>query len=120
MLVNCSRIIFWGCILCLFSLGGLPPFLGFLPKWVVVEQINSPFLLFGLIIGSLMNLSYYLVVMINLFIGIYRRIVEVEVRRFKTIRVIVCMRIGLLGVLPLLFSMISEFMFNIKVLVVVI
>nr|QXF29933.1 NADH dehydrogenase subunit 2 [Chloeia pocicola] len=46
------------------SLGGLPPLLGFLPKWVALESFSlSPFLslmALTLIFGSLMNLYYYL------------------------------------------------------------
>nr|YP_009707859.1 NADH dehydrogenase subunit 2 [Pseudocleopatra dartevellei]QEU52728.1 NADH dehydrogenase subunit 2 [Pseudocleopatra dartevellei] len=50
----------------LLSLGGLPPFLGFISKWVVVNlamSTDSWGFLFILIIGSLLSLFYYL----NLF-----------------------------------------------------
>nr|AEK84146.1 NADH dehydrogenase subunit 2 [Cymbiola pulchra] len=50
-------------MLLLFSLGGLPPFLGFVSKWfvILVSTFNSlmPFLIV-LILGSLMSLFYYL------------------------------------------------------------
>jgi NADH-ubiquinone oxidoreductase chain 2 len=44
-------------------LGGLPPFLGFFPKWVVIEyliSINYLFLLFLLIYFTLVTLYFYL------------------------------------------------------------
>nr|YP_010894859.1 NADH dehydrogenase subunit 2 [Amiota spinifemorata]WJW73372.1 NADH dehydrogenase subunit 2 [Amiota spinifemorata] len=45
------------------SLGGLPPFLGFLPKWIVIQQLsfnNQLFLLTILLISTLITLFYYL------------------------------------------------------------
>nr|AVW86164.1 NADH dehydrogenase subunit 2 [Laetmonice producta] len=47
----------------LLSLGGIPPFLGFLPKWLIIQSLSNysnMFLLMILIIGSIMNLFYYL------------------------------------------------------------
>nr|AID22248.1 NADH dehydrogenase subunit 2 [Pseudostegana mystica] len=45
------------------SLGGLPPFLGFLPKWLVIQQLtmNSNYLmLFIMIMSTLITLFFYL------------------------------------------------------------
>nr|AID22239.1 NADH dehydrogenase subunit 2 [Pseudostegana dolichopoda] len=45
------------------SLGGLPPFLGFLPKWMVIQQLtmnNNFFLIFIMILSSLITLFFYL------------------------------------------------------------
>nr|YP_010155445.1 NADH dehydrogenase subunit 2 [Haemagogus leucocelaenus]QQX45025.1 NADH dehydrogenase subunit 2 [Haemagogus leucocelaenus] len=47
----------------LLSLGGLPPFLGFLPKWLVIQnliELNQIFLLFISICLTLITLFYYL------------------------------------------------------------
>nr|YP_004934998.1 NADH dehydrogenase subunit 2 [Euphausia pacifica]ACB37869.1 NADH dehydrogenase subunit 2 [Euphausia pacifica] len=47
----------------LLSLGGLPPFTGFIPKWVVIQQLcwSSNFLLLVILLGSsLFTLFYYL------------------------------------------------------------
>uniref|UniRef100_A0AB39CC39 NADH-ubiquinone oxidoreductase chain 2 n=1 Tax=Bursa sp. TaxID=3160658 RepID=A0AB39CC39_9CAEN len=52
-----------GIMLMLLSLGGLPPLLGFISKWLVISiSIAGPYLLFlsMLILGSLMSLFYYL------------------------------------------------------------
>lgn len=54
-----------------FSLGGLPPFLGFYPKLIVIFTIiiNSIYIyLFISILGSLINIFYYINVFSNLFI----------------------------------------------------
>nr|WDZ67353.1 NADH dehydrogenase subunit 2 [Carcinoscorpius rotundicauda] len=45
-----------------FSLGGLPPFFGFLPKWLIIIQLiqnNMMFLMFILISSALINLYFY-------------------------------------------------------------
>nr|ABY57640.1 NADH dehydrogenase subunit 2 [Leucophenga quadripunctata] len=45
------------------SLGGLPPFLGFLPKWLVIQQLtfnNQLFLLVILMMTTLITLFFYL------------------------------------------------------------
>lgn len=45
------------------SLGGLPPFLGFFPKWLIIEyliSINYIFLLFLLVYFTLITLYFYL------------------------------------------------------------
>nr|YP_009441591.1 NADH dehydrogenase subunit 2 [Hylastes brunneus]AOY40137.1 NADH dehydrogenase subunit 2 [Hylastes brunneus] len=46
-----------------FSLGGLPPFLGFLPKWITINQLinsTSYFMTIMLIFLSLISLFFYL------------------------------------------------------------
>nr|UOU85006.1 NADH dehydrogenase subunit 2 [Lepidostoma basale]UOU85058.1 NADH dehydrogenase subunit 2 [Lepidostoma basale] len=45
------------------SLGGLPPFLGFFPKWIVINHLailNFNFILMILIFSSLINLFFYI------------------------------------------------------------
>jgi len=54
----------------LFSLGGLPPFTGFIPKWLVIQQLslrnNFP-LIFILLVSSLFTLFYYLRITLSSF-----------------------------------------------------
>jgi len=53
------------------SLGGLPPFLGFLPKWLVIQQLtlcNQYFLLTLIIISTLITLFFYLRICYSAFI----------------------------------------------------
>nr|DBA44238.1 TPA_asm: NADH dehydrogenase subunit 2 [Symmetromphalus regularis] len=57
-------------IILLLSLGGIPPLLGFVPKWVVLSLASSTdmvFILIFLILGSLMSLFYYLSLMFSAF-----------------------------------------------------
>lgn len=57
--------------LSLLSLGGLPPFLGFAPKWAVIERLTNEIqfvLLTLLIIITLISLFYYIRVCYSAFI----------------------------------------------------
>lgn len=59
---------FWMLMIMISSLGGLPPLLGFLPKWCVISILRSVNLIFVaslLILGSLINLFYYLSMIFN-------------------------------------------------------
>lgn len=54
------KIIFF---LLLLSLGGLPPFLGFFPKWIIIELIiskNLYFMIFIIVIFTLITLFFYI------------------------------------------------------------
>nr|QHT64974.1 NADH dehydrogenase subunit 2 [Microphthalmus similis] len=58
-----SPIMLMMSMLLLLSLGGLPPLLGFVPKWLVIDMLTSSMNLtlpIILIVGSLINLFYYL------------------------------------------------------------
>nr|WFP43240.1 NADH dehydrogenase subunit 2 [Callimenellus fumidus] len=47
----------------LLSLGGLPPFLGFLPKWIIIQtmvNLNQLFLVTFMVITTLITLFYYI------------------------------------------------------------
>nr|URX54370.1 NADH dehydrogenase subunit 2 [Calcaritermes brevicollis] len=47
----------------LLSLGGLPPFIGFLPKWMVIQMLianNLSFVMTTMVVASLVTLYYYL------------------------------------------------------------
>lgn len=66
-----SKIIKFRLFINLLSLGGLPPFLGFLPKWIVIQTltINSQLLLITLItIITLVTLYFYLRICYSAFI----------------------------------------------------
>jgi len=55
----------------LLSLGGLPPFLGFLPKWIIIQAIiinNIAPLATIVVITSLTTLYYYLKISYSIFI----------------------------------------------------
>nr|AXJ93304.1 NADH dehydrogenase subunit 2 [Nereis sp.] len=55
----------------LMSLGGLPPLLGFIPKWTIIymlTEMNMMTPLFMLITGSIINLFYYFSMMFNMML----------------------------------------------------
>lgn len=59
------------------SLGGLPPFLGFFPKWVLIQELtfySQYFQLFILIISTLITLFFYLRICYSAFILNYYEI----------------------------------------------
>nr|AXA45263.1 NADH dehydrogenase subunit 2 [Cochlespira sp. MNHN IM 2013-19079] len=63
-------------MLLLLSLGGLPPLLGFISKWLVIMSSTSgPWLpvISALIIGSLMSLFYYLSLFFSIFLSFTKK-----------------------------------------------
>lgn len=57
-----------------FSLGGLPPFIGFFPKWVIIENLiinKNIFLIFFTIIITLITLYFYLRLTFTAFLSLY-------------------------------------------------
>nr|YP_009654888.1 NADH dehydrogenase subunit 2 [Eocanthecona thomsoni]QCI09865.1 NADH dehydrogenase subunit 2 [Eocanthecona thomsoni] len=56
----------------MLSMGGLPPFIGFLPKWIVIQTLvkeQETLLILIMIMISLVTLMYYLRVMTNMFLS---------------------------------------------------
>ena len=66
--ISITTLSFLIIILIIFSLGGLPPFLGFLPKWLIISELAFQhifLLIIVLITGSLINLFYYFNITFN-------------------------------------------------------
>nr|YP_007317368.1 NADH dehydrogenase subunit 2 [Neopetrolisthes maculatus]AGA56145.1 NADH dehydrogenase subunit 2 [Neopetrolisthes maculatus] len=58
-------------IMSILSLGGLPPFTGFIPKWLIIQELaamNSFVLLAVLISSALLTLYYYLRLSFSIFV----------------------------------------------------
>nr|ADF57852.1 NADH dehydrogenase subunit 2 [Stegana flavipalpata] len=58
-----SKILKFILLMNFLSLGGLPPFLGFMPKWLLIQQLsleNQYFLLMILVMSTLITLFFYL------------------------------------------------------------
>nr|YP_009939835.1 NADH dehydrogenase subunit 2 [Ectophasia rotundiventris]QNV49150.1 NADH dehydrogenase subunit 2 [Ectophasia rotundiventris] len=58
-----SKILKYFLFLNLLSLGGLPPFLGFLPKWLIIQSLsinNQFFLLTFMVLMTLITLYFYM------------------------------------------------------------
>ena len=70
------------------SLAGLPPFLGFYPKIVVISagiHCSCFFVVFILMAGSLINIFYYLNIFFNLYLSSY----FIEVGLLNTRRILI-------------------------------
>nr|UFR82851.1 NADH dehydrogenase subunit 2 [Goliathus goliatus]UFR82890.1 NADH dehydrogenase subunit 2 [Mecynorhina torquata ugandensis] len=66
--LNSNPIIKFFFMLNFFSLGGLPPFLGFLPKWLLINSLilsNLYFLTFMMTILTLITLYFYIRIMFS-------------------------------------------------------
>nr|YP_009250804.1 NADH dehydrogenase subunit 2 [Namalycastis abiuma]AMY15508.1 NADH dehydrogenase subunit 2 [Namalycastis abiuma] len=75
-IMNTSHITFMSLTILLFSLGGLPPLLGFTPKWLMLISLTNKTMftpLFFLISGSLLNLFYYLSMTFNFLLSSYSK-----------------------------------------------
>nr|YP_010725892.1 NADH dehydrogenase subunit 2 [Davidius fruhstorferi]WDY83494.1 NADH dehydrogenase subunit 2 [Davidius fruhstorferi] len=67
---NFDTMIKFSTFISMLSLGGLPPFLGFLPKWMIIQNmVNSQYMLLILIMvtTTLITLYFYLRVMYSAF-----------------------------------------------------
>nr|AUW38600.1 NADH dehydrogenase subunit 2 [Psacasta neglecta] len=56
----------------MMSLGGLPPFLGFLPKWIAIQTLinsNLVFMMIVMVMFSLISLFYYMRVMTSMMMN---------------------------------------------------
>ncbi len=73
LLISGSSILIMA--LSFLSLAGLPPLLGFLPKWIVMSLLSPTFPLLTaiLILGSLITLFYYLLVVFSSNLNIMKR-----------------------------------------------
>nr|UQS75777.1 NADH dehydrogenase subunit 2 [Systropus sp. 2 YXA-2022a] len=66
----CSIFLKIGLIINLLSLGGMPPLLGFLPKWILINyliNLNQLLLLSVLVLSSLLTLYMYMRLSLNMF-----------------------------------------------------
>nr|AOY39370.1 NADH dehydrogenase subunit 2 [Psephenidae sp. BMNH 842687] len=74
MLMNNNMMLKFSFIINFLSLGGLPPFLGFLPKWIIIQNMiqSKIFLLtFLMIMMALITLFFYLRITFSLILFSY-------------------------------------------------
>nr|UZF97229.1 NADH dehydrogenase subunit 2 [Conus textile] len=98
-------------MLLLLSLSGLPPLLGFVSKWLVVfvgSAGSFSFILFLLILGSLMSLFYYLSLFFSFFLNFFKNNSgELDVVTSKSV-VIGISVLNLVGGVMILLSSLTE------------
>jgi NADH-ubiquinone oxidoreductase chain 2 len=77
MTANGRRAIKFILFMTLLSLGGLPPFIGFLPKWIVIQTLimnNLRFITTLIVAISLVTLYYYLRICYSRFLILHEEV----------------------------------------------
>lgn len=80
-------------ILVLLRLGGLPPILGFIPKWITINTLifnNIYIVLIPLIMGTLINLFYYLNILFNMILSGPKLIPIKKINIYNLFIIIIC------------------------------
>nr|QLY89518.1 NADH dehydrogenase subunit 2 [Phryxe vulgaris] len=94
-----SKVMKFFIMLNLLSLGGLPPFLGFFPKWMVIQLLsmnNQLFLLMFMVLMALITLYFYLRLSYSAFMLNYYEINWFNNLNFKTINLSMFMLLSLI------------------------
>nr|YP_010894885.1 NADH dehydrogenase subunit 2 [Phortica longipenis]WJW73398.1 NADH dehydrogenase subunit 2 [Phortica longipenis] len=100
-----SKILKFMLFMNFLSLGGLPPFLGFLPKWIVIQQLsfnNQYLLLIILTISTLITLFFYLRICYSAFMLNYYEnnwIIKLQFNNFYMKMYLILTFISTLGLL---------------------
>nr|YP_009378326.1 NADH dehydrogenase subunit 2 [Solemya elarraichensis]ARH10758.1 NADH dehydrogenase subunit 2 [Solemya elarraichensis] len=73
----------------ILSLGGLPPLLGFVGKWLILTELFNiePLILMFLILGSLISLFYYLLLFFSYFFSNNSKITEMSMKNYTSMTV---------------------------------
>nr|AKK32518.1 NADH dehydrogenase subunit 2 [Henschiella sp. PJ-2015] len=70
-LMNYNKLII---IMLMLSIGGLPPFIGFLPKWMIMQMminLNMNMMMIIMLMSSLIILFFYMQIIMNMFMMNY-------------------------------------------------
>lgn len=90
-------------ILFLLSLGGLPPFLGFFPKWIVIQTLtehNIIFITITIVVMTLITLFYYLRISFSAILLSYvelKWINKISISNIQIVLIFALSRISILG-----------------------
>nr|WGO57925.1 NADH dehydrogenase subunit 2 [Episymploce sundaica] len=88
----------------LLSLGGLPPFLGFLPKWLIIQSMiynNMVFIITTMVVMSLITLYYYLRISYSSFIILHSE-PSWNIQIYKNKSMIITLGLSLISLLGLI------------------
>nr|ADW41325.1 NADH dehydrogenase subunit 2 [Drosophila canadiana] len=98
-----SKVLKFTLFMNFLSLGGLPPFLGFLPKWIVIQQLtfcNQYFQLMILLMSTLITLFFYLRICYSAFMLNYYEnnwIINTQINNFSTKLYLICTFLSIFG-----------------------
>nr|ADW83148.1 NADH dehydrogenase subunit 2 [Boreus elegans] len=88
----------------LLSLGGLPPFLGFLPKWIVIQSMidmNLIFMITIMMIMSLVTLYFYIRITYSSFLLSYNELKWMNISNYKNNNFIFMMIFNIISIMSL-------------------
>nr|QBF01218.1 NADH dehydrogenase subunit 2 [Stegana weiqiuzhangi] len=108
-----SKILKFTLFMNFLSLGGLPPFLGFLPKWLVIQQLsmeNQYFMLMILMMSTLITLFFYLRICYSAFMLNYYENNWIMNLNFKNIHQFMYLVMSFFSIFGLSFISILYFM----------
>nr|YP_010572570.1 NADH dehydrogenase subunit 2 [Paraphlugiolopsis jiangi]UZH35935.1 NADH dehydrogenase subunit 2 [Paraphlugiolopsis jiangi] len=91
----------------LLSLGGLPPFLGFLPKWLIIQamaELNSLLIVTLMVITTLITLFYYIRITFSAFLFSYTELKWNYIQLYDNHFYIITMTFTMISLLGLTFS----------------
>nr|YP_010572531.1 NADH dehydrogenase subunit 2 [Phlugiolopsis punctata]UZH35896.1 NADH dehydrogenase subunit 2 [Phlugiolopsis punctata] len=91
----------------LLSLGGLPPFLGFLPKWLIIQamaELNSLLIVTLMVITTLITLFYYIRITFSAFLFSYTELKWNYIQLYDNHFYIIMMTFTMISLLGLTFS----------------
>nr|YP_010267384.1 NADH dehydrogenase subunit 2 [Neoperla bimaculata]UIF93984.1 NADH dehydrogenase subunit 2 [Neoperla bimaculata] len=91
----------------LLSLGGLPPFLGFFPKWVIIQnmtELNLTSLVVAMVIMTLITLFYYIRITFSAFLLSYTENLWNTLNSQMTLSFYISVTLGLISALGLCLS----------------
>lgn len=115
-IIKASPALSFSIIILLFSLAGLPPFIGFLPKWIILSSLASSDLSFfwplALILGSVIQLFYYLSLIFAFFMKSPNYSASASLPFSSTNQILTCVATTTLGLAPLFFLICAMTIFN--------
>nr|YP_009927083.1 NADH dehydrogenase subunit 2 [Libellula angelina]AXZ70352.1 NADH dehydrogenase subunit 2 [Libellula angelina] len=95
-----SPLVKFSMMVSMLSLGGLPPFLGFLPKWLVIQGLSiqhSFFMLMFMVMMTLLTLYFYMRVMFSSFMFLSQEF-KWNSNKFSTELVSLSMMLSIIGI----------------------
>uniref|UniRef100_A0AAU7BA00 NADH-ubiquinone oxidoreductase chain 2 n=1 Tax=Micropathus cavernicola TaxID=3073456 RepID=A0AAU7BA00_9ORTH len=96
----------------LLSLGGLPPFIGFLPKWMIIQsmvELNHTFTISIMVIMTLITLFYYLRLSFSAFLLSYTEFKWITISIYMNLSFILSLILSTISILGL---MLCTILFN--------